>query len=780
MKLPIDWLNDFVNCKDIEISEFAKKMTMTGTKVEQIIDYDQAKDKLVIGKILSLRPHPNADKLQILEVDVKISVKQIVTGAKNVFEGAMVVVALDGAKLANGIKIKKSKLRGEVSEGMLCSYEELGFNKNVIPKDAEDGVLILKGNYSIGDHFFKALGLSYPTVEFELTFNRPDCLSVLGLSYEAAVTFNRKRKFLNTYRDSYPSSVELDIDKDVCSAYFLLECEKVNIKPSPEWIQLRLMASGVRPVNNLVDLTNYVMLETGNPIHAFDHDDLNSRIIRVKRAKNDEKFITLDSQPRVLNSSDIVICDDDKSVALAGIMGGENSQVKETTTKTFIEVANFDKDVVRSTSSRLKLRTESSMRFEKGVDTYRTLVAVQRIIDLLDVFELNAKVVAVSSYIENFTNDYVELRPERVNEVLGTEISKEEIISIIKSLEIEVIEDDALKCKIPTFRKDLQIEQDLIEEVARIYGFDKIVSKIPKILAQAYMPSKLRFRNDIRDILWACGVDEMVNYSFVSEDSIKSLHIDKSPIELINPLGADYAKMRPSLLVSALDVLRYNERVFNEDVLYFEIGNVFYEEIEDYQRESLSLAGYGSNLDFFKFKGIIETLVQNMGFKGVEIRKNTTNKLFHTHRSADLLVGGEYIGTFGELSLYIKEELKLNHRCYLAEFDIDKLFECPRKITKYEKISKFPSITRDISIVVNEDITHSQIVEVMEKAGGNLLRNVEIFDTYRSQEIGENKKSVSYSMSFMSNEKTLTDEEIEPIYESIREALLNKLGAVRR
>ncbi len=745
MLASVKWINEYTDISELNISDFARQMTMSGTMVEKITNYSDVNSGIVIGRIKEIKKHDNSDKLRIVTVDVGEDLT-IVTGAPNVQLDAFVALAIVGATLGDK-EIVKTNLRGVDSEGMLCSYEELGFSKSVISKEDEGGI------------------------------NRPDCMSMMGLSYEAMATFDKKMTPFEKYTGEIGTDVKIVTDKDICSTYLAIRLDNVTITESPDHVKHKLMLSGIRPVNNVVDLTNYIMIETGNPMHAFDFDKLGSTI-EVKRAKN-EKFTTLDSMQRELTEDDIVITSNDSVVALAGIMGGQNTEVDTSSKNILIEIANFDKDMIRSTSKRLSLISESSQRFQKGLDNTRALIAAKRVIDLQEKFGINAIFNGVSGVYTEDKEVCIELRGTRVNSLLGTALTSDEIKGILEKLWIECEGGEVLKCTVPTFRSDLVQEVDLIEEVARIYGYNNIASK-PIIPVKAKELTKYySFEYRLRDALWARGISEMLNFSFVSKSSIDKIGLDsEKSFQLINPLGEEFSYMRPTLLLNAIEILKKNERVSNRRVRLFEVGNIFSDTFDLNEKRMMSIACY-EDIDFLQFKGLIEDVLEETGLISIKY-KRSENKYFHPGRSASMYLDHVFIGEFGELSPFVREEFGIKNTLYLAEIDLGEASKFYKDVSNYELVSAYPSITLDISLMVPKGVTHEMIEETIKTNGGKYLKDIELFDIYVGEDFKDGYRALAYKMEFNSKDRTLTDDDILPMYDKIVLELNNSLNVNRR
>lgn len=774
MKASLDWLEERVDLPEIEKNELAMALTLTGTNVE---DYSSPADKntsLVIGRVLSVDKHPDADKLVVCQVDIGTEKLQIVTGAPNVFEGALVVVAPVGSVLSGNFKIKKSKLRGVDSMGMMCSLDELGYGSNVLPQGASEVIIILDEG-QVGDSFFEHFGLDKGTLELEITYNRPDCLSIMGLAQELATTFGLAVKEELSRDFSHIEKGDLKIERlEGSRAYYGLEMEGVTIKESPLRWQLRLMEMGIRPINNVVDATNLAMLYSGNPCHAFDRRQVAGGII-VDSAKEDLVFETLDGVERKLQAGDLLIKDHEKVIGLAGIMGGENSQILDDSKDLIVEFATFDKKAIRRTSSRLNLRTEASGRFEKELEPERSLLAMAF---FLDFMEGDYEKVKLSGSHDETKREAVSLRQSRVENLLGIRIEMDELKEIFEKLNLPYEQEgERIIVQPPAHRSDLLLEADLIEEVARVYGFDRIPSRLPFIPEPANLTERQKFEWHMRDLLWGLGFEEMLNYSFVSPRSAASIHRDTDhPLRLINPLGEEFSQMRHSLLISALDVLQKNENVYNEKVNFFEIGNVFEMKDQIEQTQMMSIARYGMG-DFFSIKGVIEELFLDLGIQ-VDYRRSQ-EAVYHPGRSADVYAGEVLLGSFGELSPFIARERDIKNTVYLGEFSMDRLFELYNLRVLHVAPSRYPAVLRDLALVVDKELTQKEIYDRIIEKGGRLLSEARLFDLYEGSELGENKKSLAYHFVFQSSERTLKDKEVEKAMDKILRGL-EELGAQRR
>ncbi|MGE4284393.1 MAG: phenylalanine--tRNA ligase subunit beta [Clostridia bacterium] len=794
MKVPMSWFKDYV---DIQGSpeEFASAMTMSGSKVEGVEKIGEDIENVVVGKILTVEKHPDADKLQVSQVDLGDETVQIVTGATNINVGDYIPVAKHGAKLPGGIVIKKGKLRGMESNGMMCSIEELGLTKEDYPNAPEHGILILDKEYEPGKNIKEILGLDENIVEFEITSNRPDCLSVIGLAREAAVTFDKEFKLpevkvqeaggnINDY-----ACIEV-LAPDLCPRYTARVIKNIKIAPSPKWMRDRLRAAGVRPINNIVDITNYVMLEFGQPMHAFDLNDVNGNKIIVRRAKEEEVLHTLDEQERRLDSSMLVIADEEKAVGIAGVMGGLNSEITENTKAILFESATFQGSSVRLTAKKLGIRTEASARFEKGLDVNNTIPALERACQL--VVELGAgQVVSGIIDINNSSKKPIELslRPEKINMFIGTKLSKEYMTEILQKLGFEV-NIDKMIVTVPTFRPDVEAEADIVEEIARIYGYDKIQ---PTLLSGEATQGKKSYKQQLEDKIKACmiaqGLSEIVTYSFTSPKVFDLMNISEDSelrkvVSISNPLGEENSIMRTTTLSGMLEVLsrNYNHRV--EKVRFFELGSIYIPKsvpIEELPEEKLdlTLGAYG-NIDFYDIKGAVEELLYILGVKEYDLEPEKNNPSFHPGRTAKVFIQGEELGILGELHPGVLENYEISTRAYAAMLDFNTLLKHANLTAEYKPLPKYPAVTRDIAMLVKDEVMVKQIENIIKQHSGKILEDVKLFDVYKGKQIPEGMKSVAYSIIFRASDRTLTDEEINKMFNKIVNSLKEQLGAELR
>lgn len=793
MFLPIKWLKDYIDI-DLEIKQITDELSLTGSHVESIINRAEELSKVVVGKIEKIEQHPDADKLVICSVDVKDEILQIVTGAKNVFEGALVPVALSGAHLAGGVKIKNGKLRGVESNGMLCSLNELGYDQSVIAKEARDGIYIFDDSVEVGSSAIEALGLDGEVIEFEITPNRPDCLSIIGMARETSATFDLPLKLEEPKIKAEEDDIrdyfdEISIETENCNRFYAKVLKNVEIKQSPLWLQNHLVAAGVRPINNIVDLTNFVMLEYGQPLHAYDLDDLKTKKILVRQAKDGETLKTLDGEVRNLNSEDIVITDSENIIGLAGVMGGFDSEIKSTTKNVLLEGANFEKSFVRKTSKRLGLRSEASSRFEKGVDITASKLAVQRVCQLTEEIGF-AKVIAGEFDIhpKKAEERVIKLRTQRVNKLIGKEFTTQEIAKILNRLFIETeLSEDELLAKIPTFRLDLEIEEDLIEEIARIYGYHNIEPKPLEGSLSVGGRSEIRnLERRVKNVLLSLGFNEFMTYSFVSPRNFDKLNLSsddelRKVVKIINPLGEEYSIMRTTLTSNMMEVLSNNIHKGNQNVAGFEFGNTFIpKENDELPKEVTKLSiGFYDVGDFYFLKEVLRKALWQIGIENFEIKRAETEFL-HPGISAEIFVEGESLGFFGEVHPLVLENYEIKKKCYVAEIDFYKLLDFAKENYTFKDIPKYPAVKRDLAFLLDDEITAAQIESVARENGSKLLEEFKVFDIYRSEALGSDKKSIAFSLIFRSSEKTLVESEVNEITEKITKAIESKFDATLR
>ena len=801
MNTSLSWIKAYVPELDVTAQEYTDAMTLSGTKVEGYEELDADLDKIVVGQIDKIEKHPDADKLIICQVNVGAETVQIVTGAPNVKEGDKIPVVLDGGRVAGGhepgqrvaggIKIKKGKLRGVESAGMMCSIEELGSNREMYPEAPEYGIYIFPEDTEVGADAVEVLGLHDVVFEYEITSNRVDCYSVVGIAREAAATF--RKEFVppvvtavgndEDVNDFIKVTVE---DPDLCPRYTARVVKNIKIGPSPKWMQRRLASVGIRPINNLVDITNYVMEEYGQPMHAYDLDTIAGGQIVVRRAKENETFVTLDGQERKLDESVLMICDGEKSVGIAGIMGGENSKITDDVHTMLFEAACFDGTNIRKSSKKVGLRTDASGKFEKGLDPNNAEAAMNRACQLIE--EMGAGEVVggmVDVYSKKKEPVRVPFDADEINGLLGTDISKEDMLSYFKKIDLEY--DEATNEVIaPTFRHDLFRMADLAEEVARFYGYDNIPTTLPRGEATTGKLSfKLRVEEIARDIAEFCGFSQGMTYSFESPKVFDKLLIPsdsplRNTVEIMNPLGEDYSIMRTTSLNGMLTSLATNYNRRNKNVRLYELGNIYLPkslpltELPE-ERMQFTLGMYGDG-DFFSMKGVIEEFFEKIGLHKKETYDPNAGKPYlHPGRQANIIYDGVVVGYLGEVHPDVADTYGIGTKAYVAVLDMPEITERATFDRKYTGIAKFPAVTRDISMVMPKEILVGQVEEVIEKKGGAYLESYALFDLYEGAQIKEGYKSVAYSIVFRAKDKTLEEAEISQAMEKIL-AGLEELG----
>lgn len=791
MLVPLKWLRDYVDI-DIDTQEFADMMTMTGSKVEKVDFFGKETNGVEVCKILEIEQHPDADRLKVTKVEVANGeILQIVTNATNIKVGDYVPVARIGAVLPGDFKIKKGKLRGVLSEGMFCGAEELTIPSAFVEDHKKDGIYILdhQDSFELGMDVRDVLGINDALIEFEITSNRPDCRSIIGIAREAAVTLGKELKYpeIKVQACDEEMSFEIDIQTDLCKRYCGRVVKDVKVGPSPYWMQRKLIEAGMRPISNIVDITNYVMLELGQPLHAFDLDDIKYNKMTVKMAEEGEKFTTLDGVERTLTSDMLVIGNQDKTLDLAGIMGGENSEIKDTTTSIFIEGASFAKENIRATSKKLGLRTEASSRFEKGIDINLAEEAVNRACQLIE--ELGCGTVLngmLDYYPQKEEVQKVTVNPVRINKLLGVNVPMDQFINILESLEFKcnLVSSEVLELEVPTFRLDITEDADILEEIARIYGYDNIPSASLEGNATAGVKTdKQKFIDNVKSNSIACGLNEILTYSFVSPRGVDKINLPANDekrnfVKIMNPLGEETSVMRTTLIPNMLDVISTNISHKVEEVSAFECGNTFIpQEGLPIETKKYCVGMYGKEVDFFVLKGVIESVLNNVGLKGYEIEPETTNLTFHPGRCAKIVYNNIYIGTFGELHPDVIENYNLGQRVYVAEINIDTVFENLNLTKSYNPLPKYPSTSRDIALIVKDEVFVKQIEDIIKANGEDLVESYKLFDVYKGAQIEEGHKSIAYSITYRSKDKTLIDEDVAKVHEKILSELSEKLNA---
>ena len=797
MNTSLSWIKAYVPDLDVTAQEYTDAMTLTGTKVEGFEKMDADLDKIVVGQIDKIEKHPDADKLIICQVNIGTESIQIVTGAPNVKEGDKVPVVLDGGRVAGGhepgqrvaggIKIKKGKLRGVESNGMMCSIEELGSNRDMYPDAPEYGIYIFPEDTEVGADAIEVLGLHDVVFEYEITSNRVDCYSVVGIAREAAATFHKEfcpPVVTATGNDEDVNDyIKVTVkNTDLCPRYCARVVKNIKIAPSPEWMQRRLASVGIRPINNLVDITNYVMEEYGQPMHAYDLDTIANHEIIVRTAEADEKFTTLDGQERQMDEDVLMICDGEKSIGIAGIMGGENSMITDNVKTMLFEAACFDGTNIRKSSKRVGLRTDASGKFEKGLDPNNAQAAIDRACQLIE--EMGAGEVVggmVDVYGKKKEPVRVPFDPEAINNLLGTEIAEEDMLGYFKKIDLEY-DKEKREVIAPTFRHDLFRMADLAEEVARFYGYDNIPTTLPRGEATTGKLSfKLRVEEIARDIAEFCGFSQGMTYSFESPKVFDKLLLpEDSPlrqtVDIVNPLGEDYSVMRTTSLNGMLTSLATNYNRRNKNVRLYELGNVYLPkalpltELPE-ERMQFTLGMYGDG-DFFSMKGVVEEFFEKVGLHKKETYDPNAGKTYlHPGRQANIIYDGTVVGYLGEVHPDVADNYGIGTRAYISVIDMPEIVKKATFDRKYTGIAKFPAVTRDISMVMPKEILVGQVEEVIEKKGGAYLESYALFDIYEGEQIKKGFKSVAYSIVFRAKDKTLEEAEITSAMNKILEGL---------
>ena len=777
MILSRNFVKDYIDLDDdLSIEKIAQDMTRVGNEYDSAEKFINATN-LVIGQIKTCEEHPDSDHLHVCMVDVGDKTLQIVCGAPNARAGIKVIVALVGANLPNDVTIKKGTIRGVESNGMMCSIAELGLDNKFLTEEDKKGICELGQDAIVGEDPIKYLGFDDEVIDFELTANRGDLLSMLGMAYELGAIYNKKVKDVDiNYKETgkdINQTFNIDIQTNNCSVFLAKKVENVEIKESPAFIKNRLMACGIRPINNVVDISNYVMLELGQPLHFYDADKLNSEII-VRMAKNGEKLTTLDNIERTLDENDIVISTKEKSIGLAGVMGGLETEVVPQTKNIIIESAIFDGVRVRKTAKKI-LRSEASNRFEKGLDSNRTYMAINRACHLLEKYANGTVIEGMCTYDQSQKEDKkIEITFKNITDVLGTNISNNDILDVFTKLGFSYEADDKKAIvSVPRRRLDISIKEDLIEEVGRIYGVDNIEGKLPVLpVKQGSYDKQTR---EIRNKMVSLGLNETLSMIFTSDKEAKKYTTDDfEVVKLLDPLAEERNALRYSLIPSMVKIYEYNKARENKDVCIFEIGKGFYKKQEEYGENQKIVAlmtgkyylgvGNSANVDFYVIKGVVEELLNFLGYENrytIEMPDQIPNE-FHKGQTANINVNGQIVGIVGKLHPEVTKD-----DVYVMEINLDELLSKRVGKMKYKEISKFPNVKKDVAFVMKKDIPSVEVEKVIKKAGGKLLTNIEVFDVYTGENIGKDEKSVAYSLTFNDSKKTLTEEEITKIFENI-------------
>ena len=794
MKLNRKWINEeFVDLSSVSDKEFVEKLTIFGQKVETYEPMDKEIKNVVVGKVVSIVRHENSDHMWICQVDVgQDEPVQIVTGAQNVHQGDLVPAALHNSWLPGGIHITKGKLRGEKSNGMLCSLKELGLTLGDFPYAIEDGIWIIQEDCQPGDDINKVIGNDDTVVDFEITNNRPDCYSIMGLAREAAAAFGKPmRHHEPVVKGSDAGSMydKLDVEveaENLCNRYTARMVANVKIGPSPKWMRQRLRANGVRPINNIVDITNYVMLEYGQPMHAFDYRYVGSGKIVVRESREGETLTTLDGNVRNLKPGMLVIADETKPIGLAGIMGGENSEILPDTTTVVFESANFDGTSIRQTALALGMRTESSGKFEKNLDPMMTVPAVQRaceLVELLSCGDVMDGMVDILNYVP--APKTLELEPEKINALLGTNIPREDMVKYLNLLEIPV---EGNTIHVPSWRPDLNLMADIAEEVGRSYGYNEIPITAFKNATQGGYSPEMLLEAKAGAACRAVGFSEIITYSFVSPSIFDQIRLGadsplRNTLKIQNPLGEDTSVMRTTALPSMLDILARNSANHNKAAKLYELAKVYLPvegQVLPQEPKYLMLGTYGAGEDFFSLKGELDAVLEALRLPAAQYTADTANPSYHPGRCARITIGGEDVGCLGQIHPLVAGNYGMDCEVYCAEIRFDKLLALQLPEATYVPLPKYPAVTRDLAILCREEVTVGEAEAVITQAAGKLLRNIRLFDVYRGTGVPEGKKSLAFSLELRADDRTLTDTDSETVTKNVLDALENQLGAVLR
>ena len=795
MLLNRKWLNEeFIDLSHVSDKEFVETLTIFGQKVETYERMDAQIKNVVVGKVLHMERHPNSDHMFICQVDVgQEEPVQIVTGAQNVHEGDLVPAALHNSWLPGGVHITKGKLRGEKSNGMLCSFQELGLTEHDLPGVFADGIWILNDeSCTVGQDINLVIGNDDTVVEFEITNNRPDCYSIIGLAREAAAAFGKTMKHHEpVVKGSDAGCIfdKLDVEvpaTELCNRYTSRMITNVKIGPSPKWLRQRLRANGIRPINNIVDITNYVMLEYGQPMHAFDYRYVSSGKIVVREAEEGEKLTTLDGNVRDLKAGMLVIADEDRAIGLAGIMGGENSEILDDTTTVVFESANFNGTSIRQTALALGMRTDASAKFEKNLDPMMTVSAVERaceLVELLGCGDVLDGMIDVINYVPEART--LPLEPDKINRLLGTQISKEDMVEYLRLLEIPVEGDTIL---VPSFRPDLNLMADIAEEIGRSYGYNNIPTTAFKTSTQGGYSPEMVFETKAGSLCRSLGYSEIITYSFVSPTIFDQIRLPadsplRNTLKIQNPLGEDTSVMRTIALPSMLDILGRNYAYHNKSVKLYELAKIYLPvegEVLPREPKMLLLGTYGAGETFFTLKGELEAVFAGLRLKKASYTAVSTNPSYHPGRCAEVFMDGISVGYMGQVHPLVAQNYGIDSEVYCAEIDLSKLFVLRLPESTYVPLPKYPSVSRDISLICDEAVTVAQVEAVITGSAGKLLRSVRLFDIYRGTGVPEGKKSMAFALELRADDRTLTDTDSEAVVSKVLKALETELGAALR
>lgn len=785
MLVPLVWQKDYIKI-DEDLKTITDRLSETGSHVEEVTIHTSDLEGIVVGHVLKQEKHPDADRLQVLSIDVgKNEPITIITNAKNTKEGDYLLVITSGTKMDNGVTIEDHDFFGIVSEGMLTAYSELGYDDSVTPKDLREGVIVLEGEHKPGTPAVEVLYSNTPVIEYEITPNRPDCLSIIGMARESAASFGRKIRlpeidFKTNGKDLREVFNSLTLDTDKCDKFITRAITNVKIEPSPQWLQNYLMLAGMRPINNIVDITNFVMLETGQPLHAYDLDKLNGGLT-IREAKEGEIVKTIDGEDRKLDDSILIIADDKGAIGIAGVMGGFDTEVSNNTKNIVLETAHFDADSIRETSKKLGLRSEASTRFEKGVPAEMADFASRRALHLID--KLGYGEIYDGSYTVGNTegeDKSVKLRISRLKTLTGVDFTMDEAIKNLELLEFEVekLDEDTILAKVPFFRLDIDIEADLIEEVVRLYGMGKIESKpLVSSLKKGERSSLRLLRDDLKHKLVGQKFSELATYSFISPKEYDRLGIDKNSklrdyISLTNPLGEDFSVMRTTQIANMLDVIGKNIKYGQKDMRFFELDRTFEKTSDKLPKENLTLTmGLYGDYSFYDMKDFFTEAMRNTGFTGFTYRANENLYAFHAGRCADIYFDVEKIGVIGEISYEVREEYNINKGAIILEINLSQIAKERIVEKKYKQIPKFPAIERDYSFVADREVESELIENIMTEKAQDLISKIELFDIYTGKGIADDKKSISYRVWYRKADRTLKEEDIKDVEASILEEL---------
>ncbi len=794
MNLSLKWLHDFTNTDGISVKEYCDRMTDTGSKVEGYEILGEDIQNVVVARVEEIVRHPDSDHMFICQVNIgKSELVQIVTGAQNVKQGDIVPAAVPVAHLPGGVTIKAGKLRGVESNGMLCSIAELNLTIHDMPEACEDGILILGKSFEdkIGMDIKEALLLDDTVVEFEITSNRPDCLSVIGLARESAISFDKPLNIPAPVvkelgdGDKVENYLSVKIsDSDLCYRYAAKVVKNVKIAPSPLWLRMRLRAAGVRPINNIVDITNYVMLEYGQPMHAFDYTCLDGKAINVRRALDGEVFKSLDDKDHILDSTMLAICDEKKPCALAGVMGGANSEIKDDTTTVVFESACFSGPAVRIAAKKNGMRTESSARFEKGLDPENCMAGLLRACELVQMLGAGEVVDGtIDIYPSKPEAVILPLEVDKINKFLGVELDRDYMVSVLQRLECKVEGDNII---VPSFRQDLTCMNDIAEEIIRIYGYNKIKSTcIYAETTQGGRTPKQKFEVDCEELLYGMGFDQIQTFSFISPKYYDKIRLPedsalRNSVVISNPLGEDTSVMRTTALPSLLEVVARNINFSNENARLFEMASVYIPNADSThlpaENKVITLGMYGDE-DFYSIKGVIENILEAAGIKKATFEAYDADRAYHPGRCARIIsADGHELGVFGQIHPLTAQNYGVNTQIYAASLSFDEIWSCADMAVDYKPLPKFPAVTRDFSFVCDEELEVGKIEEVMAKASGKLLEDIKLFDIYRGEKLGEGKKSVAFRVILRAPDRTLTVEEADKVSKKILNDLKFRLG----